>query len=464
MRIVIAGAGTVGRHLAARLVREGHEVVLIDQDQQKLRQLEEFYDLKAVAEDATDAERLSEILTHDTQLLVAVTDSDATNVLICHLGRRIVENLHGERLPTIARLKSSRCFASPSFLDAEDVGIDQPLYPELEAATHIAGLLRRPYADNRSTFLHDKLEVIEMKLHEGQKIVGMPIAKLRECSERSFLIACVSRKVEVGGDVQELVSVPVDSTELLHAGDSIHVAARPEELDDVAADLGFPVNRVRKIFLSGGTRIGLEVARLLEKEIRIFLIEPDRNRAKELANELQGTIVLHGEGTDSSLLTGEGIADADCFAAVSSDENTNLLSCLLAKKLGVKRTLALMAKPDFVKLVDELNVDMLVSQRLMTINRILYFVRKGSVVQVDELVEDRIQAIVYRVGINTDVTGEALSSEKMRRAFPRGALVGAIYRAGDIEVASGQTALMPDDEVLVFAPSEAVKAIEAFFA
>lgn len=460
MKILVVGAGTVGQTLAGKLAKEGHDVIVVDQVTHNLRQLEEYYDLQTVAKNALDVNTLKHVGVENTDLVIAVTDSDATNVMVCH----VAEKMGAKK--RVARIRSSGIFDDSSIITDDAVGIDQTIFPEKMASTEIHRLLLKPYAVQAFEFLNHSVEVLEVAIQPGHKLVGRTMVDLPVLSKHPFRVAAIKR--ESGA----FIPGPGDP---IASGDHIFVVALARDMREVVTSLGFDVKPIDKVFIYGGTSIGMDVAHSLEEtNIQVIMVEPSRNKTKQMAFELSSALVLHGEGTDANLLEGEGVSSAQVFVAVTGDENSNLLSCLLAKKLGVTKTISLVTKPDFVPLIAQLNIDSIVSQRLMTINQIMLYVRRGNIVSVEELVESQVQALEFRVTKKTLVVDQAISSVEFQDEFPRGCLIGGLIRKEENlaessydwvpHIVDGETVLEIDDRVVVFCSEEKVSELEAFFA
>ncbi|MFC1584012.1 Trk system potassium transporter TrkA [Fibrobacterota bacterium] len=451
MKIVIAGAGTIGVNVAAKLSQEGHDLFLIDNDNDRLRSADESLDLKTVVGDATSVEDLRSIKAGEADLLIAVTKSDTVNILACQLASKLGAKKN------IARIRRSGCFKDPSILTPYDLGIDLVIFPEKEVAREILQLLFRAYATEVVTFFDERMEVVGLVVNDSSILVGKNRTEMEELSKTRFNLVGIVREDEG--------IIPVDWDGTFQPGDKIYIVAPSGYMPEVAEDLGFEVKKLNNIFIYGGSAIGLNLARSLEtSKVQTRILEPSRTVSRELAYELKKVLVLQGEGTDSSLLEGEGIEEADVFAAVTDDEEANLLSCILAKQMGAVKSVALVTKPDYVPLISALDVDAVISKRLITINRIMRFVRRGEVVSVSELSEEKIEAIEFRITNNTIVSGMELSSTEFKERFPKDAIIGGIQQeSGDILIPDGSTELNVGDRVMVYCSQEAVKEVEKIF-
>ncbi len=470
MRIIIVGAGTVGKQLAGRLCEEGHDIIVIDHNHNKLRLLEEYYDLQTITGDGTSIDILETANVARSDLVISVTNSDASNVLI----GKLTSQMQPKTKNRVARIRSSRCFQDPTILTPNDMGINLVIFPEDEAAREIHNLILRPFADQCFQFLDDEVEIASLTIGDNHKLVNVSPDQLPQLSQYSFKVVCLVRDDEP--------IIPINWKGSFLPGDKIYVAAESDHLATVVSNLGFDVTPFKKIFIFGGDNVGMSVARELETtDIQVNIIESSRQRTKEMAFLLNKALVLHGEGTDSNLLEGEGVSEAEAFIAVTQDENANLLSCLLAKKLGAKKTISLVAKPDFVPLISNLNVDSVISQRLITINKIMQFVRRGAIKAVEELIEDKVQALQFKVTEQTLVTNEKLSSQSFRNEFPANAILVGIIRKESKEsngknkekkeefikrafIPDGNTELIDGDNVLLVCDNKTIPKLEEFFA
>lgn len=460
MKILVIGAGTVGQTLAGKLSREGHDVIVLDTVSHHLRQLEEYYDLQTVSKNALDVDTLRHVGVEEADLVIAVTDSDATNVMVCHLASKMGAKKR------VARIRSAGIFDDSSIVTDESLGINQTIFPEKMASNEIHRLLLKPYAVQAFEFLGHQVEVLEIAVDPGHKLVGMTMVDLPMLSKFPFRVAAIKR------GSRAFIPGPGDP---IASGDHIFVTALASQIREVITNIGFNINPIEKVFIYGGTSVGMDVARSLEESsIQVVIVEPSRKRTKEMAFDLNNALVLHGEGTDANLLEGEGVSSAEVFVAVTNDENSNLLSCLLAKKLGVGKTISLVTKPDFVPLISQLNIDSVVSQRLMSINQIMLYVRRGNIVSVDELVEAQVQALEFRVTKRTLIIDCQIGSEEFQNEFPAGCLIGGLSRVAsnadsgqpvrESQIVDGETVLEINDRVVVFCSEDKVPELEAFFA
>lgn len=451
MKIIIVGAGTVGFNLATKLSQLGHDLFLIDPNKPRLRLAEEGLDIKSIHGDATSVDILRQAEVESAHLVISVSSVDAINLLTCHLAHK----MGAQR--TIARIRQSRCFLDPTVLTSYDLGIDSVIYPEQEVAKEIFHLISRSFASAVNTFFNDQIESIGLWLEKSSPLVGKNLESIQKMSSLPFSFVGLMRQTKIYLTSEEIG--------VLSPGDKIFLLAKESDVPDLVSSLGFETKKLNNLFVYGGTHTGLLLAKLLEgirSETRI--IEPDVQRARELALELKKVLVLHGEGTDTHLLVGEGIHEADVFVAVTENDELNLLSCLLAKQLGARKTVALVSKPDFNLLVGSLNIDSILSKRTTTINHIMQYVRQGEVVSVSEISEDQLEAIEYRISKFSQLVGKPLGGPEFKEIFPKQATIGAILTAqGEVLIPQQKTELGVGDKVIVYSNINCVEELEKIF-
>jgi trk system potassium uptake protein TrkA len=459
MNVVIVGAGVVGRQLAAQ-ISEDHRVAIIDHYNQT-RGIEDMYDVQVVAGDATQMRVLSEVVSDETDLLVAVTTTDAVNALVSLMGKRL-----GAR-KCIARVRNTDAFENDGTrqrLQPAELGIDRLIYPERLVTDRMHQLILHPYSLQRFTFLRGGIEVLELELTTSvieasggrlNRILGVPLTDVVDMAGSECRIVGLIRA--------DSPRIPRKDDTLL-VGDRIFLLAREQDMVRVLHKLGFPSKPAQRVFICGGSNIGIELARRLQDLCpRVCIIENNRQRTKEMAFELTKALVFHGEPTDTQLLRHEGIEGADVFVAVTEDEEDNLIACMLAQKLGCKRTIALTSRPEFMALDHQSGFPTQVSLRNITVNQILRFVLRGQVMAVEELYEGAIEVLEYQVGKGTIVSEVPLRSEDFRSAFPRGAFIAGIYRQGEWMIPEGNDYFIEGDDVMVVCPPKLMEEVDAFF-
>lgn len=442
MRTVILGAGEVGFNAARMLSREGHEVVLVEQDEALVERVSEQLDALVIQGNGASPRVLSEAGIDETDLLVAATNSDEANIIGCLLAKT-----QGVEL-TAARLHNPDYYDPEEPFAQETLGIDFVIHTEQMAATAIRTALLVPGAVNVDTFAGDRVAAAEVVLEEGSPVVGRALREVR-LPEETLVVGVVR-----GGKAL----VPRGDTVLKHRDHVLVVTARPvsEAVEAVGADTA----PVREVVIYGGGRIGLRLALALEDAgMDVKVIERDERRARYVASQLRKGFVLHADTLSEDFLLQERVDEADAFVAVTRDDRANLLAAMYARRLGVRRTIAGISQGEFAPLADALGVDLTISPRLLAAEAILRFVRRGEVVNV-ALLESGAEMIELRVPQGCKVSGRPLAEVD----FPEGAIIGAVIRDGEVLIPTGRDVLEPGDDVIVFAVESAVERVERLFA
>lgn len=443
MRVVIVGAGEVGFNTARMLSREGHAVVLIEQNEALVERATEQLDALAIGGNGASPRLLAEAGIKESDLLIATTNSDEVNIIACLAAKT-------QGVPrTVARLHNPDYYDPREPLARDMFKIDFVIHTEQMAAEEIREALLVPGAINVESFAGDKIEVAEVILDTDSPAVGLPIREVK-LPEQSLIVGIVRRGEAL---------VPQGDT-VLEARDHVFLIGERRHVGRVVGAVATDTAPVREVMIFGGGRIGLRLALALEQVgISVKVIEQDEARARYVASKLRKGLVLHEDGTSQDLLLQEGIDRMDAFVAATADDRANLLAAMYARRLGTRQTIAGISRGEFAPLADALGVDMTVSPRLLAAGAILRFVRRGEVVAVT-LLESGAEMMELRVPRGCRVADRPLSEV----GFPRGALVGAILREGKVIIPSGKVAMRPGDDVVVFALQEAVDKVGRLFA
>jgi trk system potassium uptake protein TrkA len=447
MHIIIVGAGTVGFHLAKHLSGEGHDIFVIDSNPERIQEIEESKTLDVIAYlgNGGSPDKLSEAGVEKADLLVAVTDSDETNIIAC----MIASTLGVER--RIARVRSHEYFKRNSVLQPVDLGIDLLINPEEEAAREIGHLLERPYASERKIICNGKLELVGLSMEADCPIVGKPLKDIASIIQEDFRISLILRN--------GLPVIPGGQT-VVEAADRIFFMALTEDVDGIVSRLNVQFNESSNIFIVGGGNIGISIAKKFEdqKKKRIKLIENKKEKALKLSEVLSKTLVLEGDGTNIDLLLSEGFKEADAFVSVTNNEETNILACLLAKQQGVHTVIALVQRADYLQIINRMAINV-ISPRALTVDKILKFVRGEKVLSISTLADDKAEVLEFKVSDSSKVCGKMLKRIK----FPADVVFGAIIRKKQPIIPTGSTVIMEGDHVFVFALKSAIDKIGKLF-
>jgi len=448
MRVIIIGAGEVGYHIAKFLAGEAADVVVIDRDKDKLRRITSELDVAVIEGEGGSPAALAEAEADRADILLAVTNSDETNMIACMVAKALF------RIPRkIARLRNPEYLKNEVILSKENLDIDPAISPEREVAEAAVRLIEVPSAAEVEDFEGGMIKVIGFRVHAGSPLKGKSLKKIRRAHERSFLIGAVLRD----GDV----AIPTGDT-IIRENDVVYVPVRRADLNDTLETLGVEVRPARSVMIAGGGRIGLAVAQALESfgGRTVKIIEAEEDRCKRLIGQLRSTVILHGDGSDQALLDEENVADMDVFLALSNNEELNIMSSILARRLGVRRVITLVNRTDYVELAGGLGIESVLCPRLVTASRILRFVRRGDIRSLTAIADNRAEIIEAAIGPSSPLCDKPLAKARL----PRNSLIGAIIRGETMKIPSGQDHIRQGDRLIVFALASAIRPLEKILA
>ena len=451
LRVVIMGAGVVGSNAAALLAREGHEIVVIDKDETALAAVAEKLDVLTLHGNATNPEILRQADAGTADLFVAATAVDEVNIVACFMAKQMGAHR------TIARIREQE-IRSPLIVGGardhkrvvrtKSMGIDFTITPEQVAAEEIVRVMRRTCAIAVEEFSEGRIEMAELR-------VAKPPAAGRPLRAITFPRPCIIAAIIRSGRTL----IP-HGDDVIEPGDRVYVIAARGSMADLIGAFGATEAAVRDVVILGGGRIGLHAARLLGAAgMRVKIIEKSLERSRQLAAILDNVLVIHGEGTDSAFLREERVADADGFIGSTGRDELNVLVGLLAKKLGVRRTVVIVNKPEYGSLVEELGIDAAVNPLTMTANAILRFVRRGRVISVARLEGDGAEALELVIGDDYKYAGRPLKDLDL----PKDVIVGAIVRAEHVLIPNGSSSIVAGDRVVVICTPQAIPDVERYF-
>jgi trk system potassium uptake protein TrkA len=443
MRTVIIGAGEVGSNTARMLSEEGHDVVLIEQDETLVERASEHLDALVIHGNGASPRLLAEAGIEKADLLVAASSSDEANIIAC-----LAAKARGVSR-TVARIHNPDYYDPQEPFAAEMLGIDFVIHTEQMAAREIKEALLVPGAINVETFAEDSIEVAEVILNEDSPAVGRTLRDLR-LPEASLVVGVVRRGEAL---------VPRGDT-VLERRDHVLLISGRRRIAEVVKSVTTDTEPVKEVTIYGGGRIGLRLALALEKAgMSVRVIERNEARARYVASQLRRGFVLHDEGISRDFLLQERVDRSDAFVAVTGDDRANLLAAMYARQLGARMTIAGVSSGEFAPLADALGVDLTISPRMLAAEAILRFVRRGEIVDV-ALLESGAEMIELRVPPHSRVTGRPLSEV----GFPEGAIVAALLRDGDVVIPTGREILKPGDDAVVFTVEDAIEEVERLFA
>jgi trk system potassium uptake protein TrkA len=440
MKVLIVGAGRVGTSVAENLVSEHNDITVIDTDARNLQGLQERYDLRGLHGDGTQVSVLRAAGAEDTDLFIACAAADSANLVACRIARQIFN------VPRrIARIRAADFAEYPELMGEDGFCIDALISPERSVATYLHSLIEFPEALQVVEFAEGRVSVITARAGYGSAMANRPIDDLREVwpdvSARIVDVVRDGRLLQAGAGT---VIAPGD--EVVLVVDTRHARRAVRQLRDAEKS-------VRRVMIAGGGNIGLRLARqLAEESYSVRIIERDAARCQYLASELPGNVlVLHGSGTDEELLERENIEDMDTWLALTSDDEDNIMSSLLAKRLGARKVIALINRQAYGELMQGSHIDVAVSPSQATMSELLRHVRRGDVVAVHRLrqgVAEALEAVAHGDRKTSKVVGRRVGELRL----PKGASIGALARGDEIIIPDANTGIESGDHVIVFVP------------
>jgi trk system potassium uptake protein TrkA len=454
MRILILGAGQVGRTAAQHLAREeANEVTVVDVNDQLLRDLQDRLDIRTLVGNAAYPSTLEAAGAREADIIIALTNSDEVNMVAC----QVVWSLFNKEATRIARIRASdytrhaRLFGEASRAFAVDVTIS----PEQLVTEHVVRLIQYPGALQVLDFADGRVRLVGVRALSGGALVGQQLNQLSHHIEgRDARVAAIYR----GGQSVK----PTGDTVIEHGDEVFFIAAR-EDIRLVMNEMQRLEDPVRRVVIAGGGNIGFRLAQRLETEHQVKLIERDAKRARRISEQLSNTIVLAGDAADEDLLLEENIDSADVFVAVTNAEEANILSAMLAKRLGCHKVMALINRPAYAELMESGSIDVALSPQQVTIGSLLAHVRRGDVVRVHSLRRGAAEAI-EAVAHGTQGEGRVIGRRIEEIPLPEGTTIGAVVRGEDVLIAHHDTQILRDDHVILFLTDRRqIDAVERLF-
>ena len=452
MKIIILGAGQVGRTAAYHLSREeANEVTVVDSDETVLQQLQDRLDVRTVSGNAASPSVLAAAGCADADLLVALTSSDEVNMVACQVAWTLFKT------PTkIARIRAASYASHPQlFGELTGFAVDTWVSPEQLVTEYVERLIEHPGALQVVDFADGRVRLVGVRAVEGGLLVGQPLSNLpKHIPGVETRVAAMYRRGR---------SVRPDGETVVEPGDEVFFLAAREDIRTVMSELRTLAARVRRIVIAGAGHIGVRLAQALEGRLQVKLIERDKQRARRAAEVLREAIVLNGDAADEELLIEENVDSADVFVAVTNAEEANILSAMLAKRIGCRKVMALINRPAYAELMESDRVDIAISPQTITIGSLLAHVRRGDVVKVHSLrrgAAEAIEAIAHGDSDTSQVVGRPVEAVNL----PEGTTIGAIVRGDDVIMAHHDTVIEEGDHVILFLTDRRhVEAVEKLF-
>ena len=437
MNILILGAGQVGSSVAENLASEANDITLIDSNAILLNELSERLDIQTVVGHASHPDVLKKAGISDADMLVAVTNSDETNIVACQIAHSMFHT------PTkIARVRSQEYLKYNELFNDNDLPIDVLISPEQLVAEHIQRLIEYPGALQVLDFAGGRARLVGVKAYYGGPLVGHEIADLRKHMPGiDARVAAIFRRGK---------GIVPDGAQVIEADDEVFFIAARKDIRAVMSELRKLDKPIKRIMLAGGGNIGKRLAQSLENKFNVKILEHNTRRAKELSCDLNNTIVLLGDTADEDLLLEENVDQMDVFCALTNDDEANILSSMLVKRLGARKVMSLINRHAYIDLMEsEGTIDVAISPQQITISGLLAHVRRGDVVSVHSLrrgAAEAIEAIAHGDSENSKVVGKTVEQIKL----PAGTTIGAIIRGEEVIMAHHDITIENEDHIILF--------------
>ena len=453
MYIVIAGGGVIGFHIASLLAEEGQEVVVVEQSEEALENIRRQLDVKTVHGNAATPKVLREAEVDRADLVLAVTNSDETNMVICFMAKELGAGTTAARIRNpgysgyfVAPAKSA--MAPRKIVRPKSLGIDVFINPEAEAAKEIMDILSGFYSTPVENFANGLIQIREFRV-EGEALVDKTLGDI------SFPKPCV-----VAAIVREGGIVMPNADEVITEGDSVYLIAPREFMDELGKMFSQPKRPARKVVILGGGRIGFLTAEGLGgRGVKVKVIENDLDLCQEIAAQLEETEVQQGDGTDRNFLIEQGVPSADAFVATTESDEINILCGLLAKNLGVPRSLVVINKPGYIPLAEAIGVDVAALPTLLAADKITRFVLRGGVIATALLEGQQLEAIEFVTSPQAHIANKKITEA----GLPKEAVAGAIVRNELVIIPPGDSVVKPGEHVIIVAPLSAIHSVEKLF-
>ncbi|MES2662501.1 MAG: Trk system potassium transporter TrkA [Pseudomonadota bacterium] len=436
MKIIILGAGQVGGTLAENLSGEANDITIVDSDIQRLGELQDRLDIRTVHGRGSYPDVLKAAGADDAELLIAVTSSDEVNMIACQIAHTLF------KIPTkIARVRAVSYITTERLFSSDAIPIDVIISPEQVVTNYIRRLIEYPGALQVLDFAEGKVQLVAVKAYHGGPLIGQELRYLRQHMPNvDTRVAAIFRR--------DRPIIPQGST-VIEVDDEVFFIAARNHIRAVMSELRRLEHSYKRIIIAGGGNIGQRLAEAIEQKYSVKIIEKNRERAKFLSERLHRAVVLCGNASDQDLLLQENIEDTDVFLALTNDDQANIMSSMLAKRLGARKVMTLINNSAYVDLVQGGDIDIAISPQQTTIGSLLTHVRKGDMVNVYSLrrgAAEAIEAIAHGDSKNSQVVGRAIREIDL----PEGTTIGAIVRDSEVLIAHDDTVVESDDHLILF--------------
>jgi trk system potassium uptake protein TrkA len=450
MKILILGAGQVGASVAANLASEANDITVVDEDSATLQELQDRLDIRTVIGHASYPEILAQAGADDADMVIAVTRNDETNMIACQVAYTLFHTpTKIARVRSVEYLKHARLFAQ------EALPIDVLISPEQLVTDYIQRLIENPGALQVLDFAEGRVQLVAVHAYYGGPLVGHELRDLKEHMP--------GIDARVASIYRQGMPIRPEGDTIIEADDEVFFVAAARHIHAVMGELRKKDKPVKRVILAGGGNIGMRLASAIESRYQIKIIERNPDRARMLSETLGRAIVLLGDAADEELLLEENIENTDVFCALTNDEEANILSAMLAKRLGARKVMSLINRASYVNLVQSGTIDVAISPQQATIGSLLTHVRRGDVVMVHSLrrgAAEAIEAVAHGDRSSSKVVGRSIEEIKL----PKGTTIGAIVRGDEVIIAHHDTVINTDDHVVLFlADKKCIQEVESLF-
>ncbi len=452
MNIIICGAGKVGFSISKQLSAQGHSITVIDQSSEDIKRINETQDVKGIVGRATLPSVLENAGAENTDMIIAVTRNDETNMIVCQLASSLF-NISKK----IARIRTKDFLEGKwsKLYNKSNIPIDVIISPEKEVAKSLFRRLEAPGALDNVPFAQNKIKMLEISIEKTCPIINTPLKSLTE-KHPNF-------KANIVGLVRKEKFKFLKKDDKLLEGDNVYVVASSEQLNEILKAFGHEEKTSKKVLIIGGGNIGFHLAKMLEEnfeETRVKIIEKDKIRAEEIATELSSAIVINGDALDEEILKEANLEDCETVLALTNDDENNIMACVLAEKTGQKkRTIAIVNKSNYSLLQSSLNIDDLVDPRMTTVSRIMEHVHKGTIGTVYSLLDGEYEFIEAKVLEKSDLLNKKIKDSNL----PKDIRIGAIVRKEQVIIPRSDFIFEKDDLVILLSKRDQLKEIEDIF-
>jgi trk system potassium uptake protein TrkA len=448
MKIIIAGAGEVGFHLAKLLSYESQEITLIDSDKERLNYADSHLDIKVIKGDATSINILHNARISETDLFIAVTSSETCNITACVLAKQL-----GAK-KTVARISNAEFIDHQEEVGFTKFGIDELISPELLAAAEIKLLLSQSVFNDSYEFENGALTMLGLSLSSSAEIIGKSVkdaAKL--IPDIHFMPIAIQRQRS------HKTIIPRGNTKFMNGDRVVFITSKGGD-EELCRLTGKSKTEIKNVMILGGGKIGAKTANELASEnFNVKLIEQQKEKSFDLADLLPETLVIHGDGRDVELLDEENIQTMHAFISVTGNSETNIMSCLMAKSKGIKKTIALVENMDYFELSHSIGIDTLINKKLLAANSIFRYIRRGEVVAMTKLTNMEAELLEFVVKPSSKICNKQIK----KLGFPLSAIIGGVIRNDEGLIALGDFKIIAGDRVVVCCLPNSIKKVESFF-